>query len=302
MKKYILLIISILCIYGSKAQKATNSMYHGSEVDGANRTLNTSYEVGSLPGSVNVSSSGAATYTIPIDIAPGKAGMEPSISVGYNSNAKDGDLGWKWNLNAGSAISRGPTTYLQEGYVDGGNFTNQDKFYLDGNRLVLHSGTYGADNSEYRTQSESFNRIQLKGSGTSAYFKVWNKAGRILYYGNTTGSKINHTLGTLYWYLAKIEDYDGNTIDYNYTDDSNGFRLQSINYAGNTINMVYEICEDKNTSYWLGKELYNNTLVSGIEVFGQGQLLWSYGFKYVLDIHSQLNEIVFKAADNKQYN
>ena len=40
---------------------------------------------GRLPGAVKVESSGAATYSIPISVPPGTAGVAPNLSFVYNS-------------------------------------------------------------------------------------------------------------------------------------------------------------------------------------------------------------------------
>ena len=152
--------------------------YLPTPVDGSTRAINTAYEVGTLPGAVQVSASGAATYAIPIDVLPGKNGLVPGIRVTYSSSSGNGMLGWGWHLSAASAISRGTTTFLREGYIEGNNFTGNDRFYLDGNRLVLASGTYGADGSTYRLQSEDFSKIKLVGTGNTAYFKAWARNGR----------------------------------------------------------------------------------------------------------------------------
>jgi hypothetical protein len=57
------------------------------------RSLNTSLPVGTTPGSFDVSSTGAATYNIPIEVPPGTAGIQPSLSLVYNSRAGNGIMG-----------------------------------------------------------------------------------------------------------------------------------------------------------------------------------------------------------------
>src|SRR6185295_4943180 len=67
-------------------------------------------------GQLSVSPSGAATYTVPISIPPGIAGMAPNLALGYSSQGSDGIAGQGWSLGGLSVISRCPRTRQQDGY------------------------------------------------------------------------------------------------------------------------------------------------------------------------------------------
>ncbi|MFP5344073.1 MAG: SpvB/TcaC N-terminal domain-containing protein [Gammaproteobacteria bacterium] len=64
--------------------------------------------VGATPGSFNVDDQGAANYTIPIQAPPGTAGMQPNLSLQYNSQSGNGLLGMGWSLGGFSVIHRCP--------------------------------------------------------------------------------------------------------------------------------------------------------------------------------------------------
>src|SRR5690349_13670785 len=59
-----------------------------------------------LPGRFAVSPMGAATYTIPIGVSPGVAGLAPSLQLTYSSHASNGILGWGWSLSGLPTIGR----------------------------------------------------------------------------------------------------------------------------------------------------------------------------------------------------
>ncbi len=199
---------------------------------------------GFTPGSFRVNESGAAAYTIPIQVPPGVAGMEPKLAFTYNSKGRNGLLGMGWGLSGLSAITRCPQTVAQDGpqdgFVGGINFNERDRYCLDGQRLVMIAGaSYGADGAEYRTERESFTKvISYAPGGGPQWFKVWTKAGQILEYGNTGDSRIeaqgNPTVRV--WALNKISDKKGNYLTVAYAEDNtNGdFYPTKIEYNWNT--------------------------------------------------------------------
>ena len=114
---------------------------------------------GTLPGTLSVNAQGAATYSVPIAVPPGTAGMQPSLSLEYNSQGGNGLLGLGWALSGLSSIQRCPKTVAQDNVRRGVRYDDDDVFCLDGQRLIAISGTYGADGTEYRTELEGFAKV-----------------------------------------------------------------------------------------------------------------------------------------------
>ncbi len=182
---------------------------------------------GRTTGSLAVSPSGTATYSVPIWTPPGPNGVQPSISVNYNSQGGKGLLGVGWDLSAGGSIERCNRTKHQDGDAGAIALTSSDRFCLNGNRLRLISGTYGAAGSVYSTEFADYSRItaySAAGSGP-AYFIVEAKNGLTYEYGNSTSSRVfpgvSPVSTTAYrWMLNKVTDRSGNsyTVTYNNTN------------------------------------------------------------------------------------
>jgi len=193
--------------------------------------------VGTLAGSAGTEG-GAATYNVPIVVPPGRAGMQPSLALSYNSRGGDGVMGLGWSISGLSSIHRCPQTLEQDGQTLGVNYSMSDRLCLDGQRLVKISGTYGSIGAEYRTEIDSYARIIQTGgdlASSSACFRVEQKDGRILHYGAiTNGSPVpsgcaastanarvkpSGAAATLSWLVEKIEDRVGNNQLYRYATD-----------------------------------------------------------------------------------
>lgn len=114
---------------------------------------NDSSVVGTLKGSFTVSEGGAASYVIPIELPPGVNGVQPSLSFDYYSQGGNGNMGVGWNFTGVSVINRCPATIEIDGFTKAVDYGPDDKFCLDGQRLILTSGTYGSNGSEYLVQA-----------------------------------------------------------------------------------------------------------------------------------------------------
>lgn len=195
--------------------------------------------VGGTPGQFRVDESGAATYNIPIAIPEGIAGVKPQLALTYSSQVGDGILGKGWNLSGLSSITRCRQTISQDKKNKAITWTSEDRFCLDGQRLMVVSGAYGAVDSTYKTEIDSDVLVTAKGGslGHPAYFTVEAKDGSKSTYGNTADSKLAGSLSavsttTLTWAINKFEDNAQNRIEYIYTGDaSSQKRIATIDYA-----------------------------------------------------------------------
>ena len=67
------------------------------------------FYAGTTEGEFQVNGNGGANYTIPIEVPPGRNGIEPQLSLQYNSQQGNGLLGVGWSLTGLSAIARCPS-------------------------------------------------------------------------------------------------------------------------------------------------------------------------------------------------
>jgi hypothetical protein len=158
-------------------------------------------DVGRTPGAFQVSGTGSAQYSIPIWVPPGPRGVQPAISLVYDSQSGSGPLGIGWSLVGLSSITRCNRTYAQDGAPAPVTLTYNDVFCLDGKRLRLTSSeqlnTYGQDGTTYQTEVADFSNVtahSAAGNGP-AYFTVRRKDGLTYEYGNGPLSKSEWVTG-----------------------------------------------------------------------------------------------------------
>ncbi|MBW8333124.1 MAG: FG-GAP-like repeat-containing protein [Prolixibacteraceae bacterium] len=286
--------------------------YNSPPVDPVSRPLNTSsYLVGTTKGTFNVNALGGAVYTIPLQVPDGVGGMTPSISLTYSSNGGNGIAGYGWNIGGLSAITRSPQTYYHDGTSVGVNLTSTDRFSLDGQRLICVSGSYGDNNSEYRTEIDNFSKITFFTGGTSTpkWFLVKTKGGETIEYGyeGDSDQTIDGLTEELSWYADKRIDLYGDTISYKYLKQFGHNYIEEIKYGPNTVTFYYKDRIDTETSFFMGATLQQNLILEKVEMKYNSTLVKKYELIYnysnsVYGGASVLNEVVEYGISGSRYN
>lgn len=208
-------------------------------------------------------SGGEATYTLPIVVSAGRAGHQPELSLDYNSDSPNGIMGMGWSLGGQSVIYRCGKNLETDGNWGGVHFNSDDRFCIDGQRLIAVEGPDGGDLTEYRIKKNGYNKIVSFGSSGSsgpAYFKVWKTDGSVLEYGVTSDSRVElpEQSHVYKWALNKVTDSSKNNhIDYFYKEDADtgSHQLSSISYVGGKVSFEYESRPDKIFQYLYGSKL-----------------------------------------------
>lgn len=248
-----------------------------------------------LPGQFDVSPSGSALYTVPIEAAPGTAGMSPAVTLDYNSAGGNGLLGVGWSLGGLPSIGRCPQTKAQDNGIDGVSFDNNDRYCIDGQRLIVISGTYGAANSEYRTEIEGFTKVVAYGAAGNgpSYFKAWTKSGQVMEFGNTTDSRIlaEGTSTARSWGVNEISDTVGNYLTVTYNNDiatSQAYPTR-IDYTGNageslspynSMRFEYEARPDVIEKYAAGSIIKTTVRLKKVKTYEGANVVKSYELTY----------------------
>lgn len=191
---------------------------------------------GYLSSSWEVTPKGEFAYSLPLAVPPGRLGMAPALSLDYVSGTGNGLVGFGWALSGFSKITRGGRVWARHGTTDGVDYTARDRFFLDGQELVVVNATaYGGDGAEYRTASDTFVRVRSSGAQKAdplgpEQFTVELGDGRVRTYDAVTAQQITfdkankvfaHGSVRAEWRIQSEHDAFGNTISYEY-EDSNG--------------------------------------------------------------------------------
>jgi YD repeat-containing protein len=188
---------------------------------------------------------GTGNASVPIKLPPGRAGLEPQVSLRYSSGGPNGPFGLGWELSV-PALTRKTTRGVPR-------YDRRDTFLLAGVEDLVPVTGAPAGAQRYRPRTESlFALIDHFASGTD-HWEVRTKDGRTTLYGTprpaaapttwTDPATVCHpSLGaarTFAWRLTEQRDALGNRISYRYRRDSgqdgphhwDNLYLQDIRYV-----------------------------------------------------------------------
>lgn len=202
------------------------------------------YDVGTPKGAFNVSSSGAATYDMQIDL-PDKGVFAPQIGISYNSQSKGyGLVGYGFNITGISSITRGVHDLFHDGKQTGVKYNTDDNLFIDGKRLILQTGYSGQNGATYTVEGDPFTKVIVHGNYTNStattWFEVITNSGMTYQYGNSPSSKIAYKNKSGFsriasWYVNKVTDKYSNYITYEYEVSNLCIRPIEITYGTNAL-------------------------------------------------------------------
>jgi len=218
---------------------------------------------------------GAARYSIPIEVPPGRNGIEPEITLQYQGSTENGWVGVGWNLDMGA---------IQRSTKFGVDYSTNDYVYVNsGSNTEL----VGIGGDQYRAKiEESFARYNLDPSGG---WVVTTRDGTKYYYGRTSDSRQQNAHGTFKWCLDRVEDTNANYMDIRYWKDQGQIYLDRIDYTGNTntgigganyIKFIRQTRSDAYTSLRSKAKVRTAWILKQIETYADSQLARKYELTY----------------------
>lgn len=296
----LLSLLSLLC-------QAQSSLYEGREKGGTDGGI-----VGKTDDDFQITPTGQVAYDIPIPALPGTGGMKPCLSVNYSSSTKDGLLGYGFDLDGLSVISRTPADMFHDGMARAVTFTGYDSFSLDGQRLI--PTPFGG--SDYVTEINNFAKVTATyDKGVPKTFTVKTKSGLTYEY-----LPLSEALGagtsanTLFWLVTKVTDTAGNYYKVTYDGDAseNDFRVSRIDYTGNdnaglspyaSVRFTYTKNEYSPTTYVCGVPVHKSMVISSISLYYEEQKVRTFEFEYrTVNRKYLLSSVTERAADGTHKN
>ena len=240
--------------------------------------------IGNLKGTASVEQ-GTMHYSVDILTPPGIAGVEPKLSFEYNQNGGNGIMGKGWHIGGLSAITRCGSTVAQDGENRGVQFTREDNYCLDGQRLIAIYGRKGEDRTEYRTEIDTYSKIISYGSAGNGpdHFVVYTKSGDVYEYGGSRDSKVTLSDGTPFtWLVHKMSDRldNDNNIFFTYNDEH---AIKEISYAGGHNKVVFHYDTDRRDrirAYTGGRAFLYTKRLQSVALYAYGENIRKYKMHY----------------------
>jgi RHS repeat-associated protein len=294
----LVLWILIILVYVSLAQASDDSykpyLHKASVPESPKIRLFGQYATSLFPGS--------ATYSYGIEMPKGTVGLDPSLSLSYNSQAvkqRPGVVGAGWALSQ---------NYIYRDVNSTPDNTSDDKYILalDGSVYELVFGPDG----KWHTEVEYHFKIE---NLTGNYWLLTKKDGTRYRFGFDEDSLLQSNTGRGYavkWMLDEVSDTHNNKIYYSYIQnpfpqDNGTIYLDKIEYNNDKKRLVQLSYEnsarpDRRAVYDQGNILDESRRLTDLSVFVDGELVRRYRLTYTNlgNSLSSISNITSLGADN----
>ncbi|MBI4517458.1 MAG: VCBS repeat-containing protein [Deltaproteobacteria bacterium] len=178
---------------------------------------------------------GAATTSIAIEVSPGRKNLTPRLALAYSSSNGPSPYGYGWDLPLGRiqrSTKHGVLSCTDDSY------RNDFVLALPGTSVEC---TLAGATCVPRIE-ESFLRIEYDAATTS--WTVRDKSGLRYTFGDTAATRLGSSLTSLFspgapcsyihaWALTRIQDTNGNTVDFSYINTDGMLYPDRILYGAN---------------------------------------------------------------------
>lgn len=260
-------------------------------------------------GNIEVNGVGQLQFTLPIALPPGVKSVAPQVNLVYTSGSGNGIAGYGWNLSGITSIARVGKNIDKDGKAEGISLTYNDYYSFNGQRLILKSGEYGKDGSEYVT--EKFSNVKIKARGNLSgkawkgpeYWEITFEDGSQAWYGNAAESRT-----PIEYNITKWKDAQDNYIVYRYIQSENVSVISSIEWGGNEAlgkphfnRMTFQYAERdlKESSFVTGEKFIQSNILISVQVDTGGKQFK----KYIINYHNGENGTKYQFVNNiTEYN
>jgi len=235
---------------------------------------------------------GTMSFSVPIEVPPGRKGMDPGIALTYRSNNGNGLLGVGWELEVGS---------IQRSLKHGVHYDKDDYQYRKTGATSDLVKIGNSDSNNFQTKIEGgFTKLTKKISTVDnrPYWEATDKFGVKFTFGESSESRQddpNNSDRIFRWCLNKVEDTNGNymTISYDKTQGQayqGQIYLKQINYTGNEakdptnhVIFYYEQRSDALDMYSTHFKVTTSYRLRAIDVIANSNRLRKYELVYNAD-------------------
>lgn len=241
----------------------------------------TSAYVNPIPLSTGMSQTGARLYTVPVPVAS-DCNFAPSISLTYNSQAGNSEVGFGWRIGGLSAITVRNRIGEYDGFSSHTFYDASDAVYaLDGMPLMNKAYLGLSDYSLQTVSGQVLVKVHRNGSGKALYFDAIFPDGRKATYGSTTA-----TAPSAVYPLTHEEDVNGNGISYRYGDDGGFPYVYAIYYGPNEgccISFTYSVNNAgwPSQAYMAGAGVSRSRLLQSVRSYESAGEICLYALSYI---------------------